>query len=60
MPISCEGKEICSYELEGLSEEKSAVAAEFYNKGGWKLRTVGLGYKEALKTLCGSYGVEVK
>ena len=58
--ISCEGKEICSYELEGLSEEKSAVAAEFYNKGGWKLRTVGLGYKEALKTLCGSYGVEVK
>ncbi len=57
--ISCNGQEICSYELEGLKEEKSAVAVEMYNKNGWKLRTVGLGYKEALKTLCGSYGVEV-
>ena len=57
--ISCNGKEICSYEVEGLKDEKSVVAIEMYNKNGWKLRTVGLGYKEALKTLCGSYGVEV-
>ena len=57
--ISCNGQEICSYELEGLTNEKSAVALELYNKNGWKLRTVGLGYKEALATLCGSYGVEV-
>ena len=57
--ISCNGQEICSYEVEGLKEEKSVVAIEMYNKNGWKLRTVGLGYKEALKTLCGSYGVEV-
>lgn len=57
--ISCNGREICSYEVEGLKDEKSVVAIEMYNKNGWKLRTVGLGYKEALKTLCGSYGVEV-
>lgn len=57
--ISCNGQEICSYEVEGLKDEKSVVAIEMYNKNGWKLRTVGLGYKEALKTLCGSYGVEV-
>lgn len=58
--ISCNGGELCSYEIEGLSEEKSTVAVELYNKNGWKLRTVGLGYKEALKSLCGKYGVEVK
>ena len=58
--ISCGGRELCSYELEGLTDERSAVAVEIYNKNGWKLRTIGLGYKEALKSLCGSYGVEVK
>lgn len=58
--ISCNGRELCSYEIDGLGEERSAVALELYNKGGWKLRTVGLGYKEGLKSLCGSYGVEVR
>ena len=58
--ISCAGAEVCSYELEGLDDEKSTVALELYRKNGWKVKTVGLGYKEALKSLCGNYGVEVK
>ena len=58
--IKCMGREICSYEPNGLTTEKSFVALEIYNKNGWKLRTIGMGYKEALKSLCGSFGVEVK
>ena len=54
------GEKLCSYRLEGLSNERSTVAAEIYDKGGWKLKTVGLGYKEALKSLCNSFGVQVQ
>lgn len=58
--ISCGGKELCNYEIPGLGEERSVVAMEIYNKNGWKAKTIGLGYKLALQTLCASYGVEVK
>ncbi|MBO4866315.1 MAG: TerD family protein [Ruminococcus sp.] len=58
--ISCGGKELCSYEIPGLDDERSVVAMEIYNKNGWKAKTIGLGFKLALKTLCGSYGVDVK
>ncbi|MCR5021263.1 TerD family protein [Ruminococcus sp.] len=58
--ISCGGKELCSYELSGLDDERSVVAMEIYNNNGWKAKTIGLGFRQALKTLCGSYGVEVK
>lgn len=57
--ISCGGKELCNYEITGLNDERSVVAMEIYNKNGWKAKTVGLGYKLALQTLCASYGVEV-
>ena len=58
--ISCGGKELCSYELSGLDDERSVVAMEIYNNNGWKAKTIGLGFRQALKTLCGSYGVDVK
>ena len=58
--ISCSGKELCSYELSGLDDERSVVAMEIYNNNGWKAKTIGLGFRQALKTLCGSYGVDVK
>ena len=58
--LYCKGEKLCSFRLEGLSTERSTVAAEIYNKGGWKLKTVGLGYKEALKSLCNSFGVQVQ
>ena len=58
--LYCKGEKICTFRLEGLSTERSTVAAEIYNKGGWKLKTVGLGYKEALKSLCNSFGVQVQ
>lgn len=58
--IKCGGTELCNYEFSGLDDERSVVALEIYNKNGWKAKTIGLGFKLALKTLCGSYGVEVK
>ncbi|SFD06626.1 TerD family protein [Ruminococcus albus] len=58
--ISCGGKELCNYEIPGLDDERSVVALEIYNKNGWKVKTIGLGFKLALKTLCGSYGVDVR
>ncbi|WP_024856275.1 TerD family protein [Ruminococcus albus] len=58
--ISCGGKELCSYEITGLDDERSVVAMEIYNKSGWKAKTIGRGFKLALQTLCGSYGVDVR
>lgn len=58
--VGFEGGELCEYELSGFGDERSAVTVELYKKGGWKLRTVGQGYKGALKSLCESYGVEVE
>lgn len=58
--VGFEGRELCEYELSGFGDERSAVTVELYKKGGWKLRTVGQGYKGALKSLCESYGVEVE
>ncbi|MBR1862461.1 MAG: TerD family protein [Ruminococcus sp.] len=58
--FSCEGNGVCEFELSGLSNERSVVAAELYKKGSWKIRTVSRGFKGALKSLCESYGVEVE
>lgn len=54
-------KEYFRFELNELSEEKTAVAAELYRyKGEWKMSFVGAGYKSGLKQLCESYGVNVE
>jgi stress response protein SCP2 len=46
--------------LEHLSVEKTLVALEIYrNKGTWKAKSIGSGYKDGLKTLCESFGVEI-
>lgn len=58
--FSFNGHSVCEFELAGLDIERSAVAAEFYRKGSWKVRAVSRGYKGALKSLCENYGVEVQ
>ena len=46
---------------EDLSVEKTLVAVEVYRyKGQWKLNFVASGYRDGLRRLCESYGVEVQ
>ena len=53
--------EMFRFELTGLSIEKTVVAVEVYRyKGEWKLNFVGAGYKNGLRHLCESYGVNIE
>ncbi len=53
-------RELCRLKLEDL-QVKTLVAVEVYRyKGAWKLNFVGAGYRDGLRRLCGSYGVEVE
>lgn len=53
-------RELCRLKLENL-EVKTLVAVEVYRyKGAWKLNFVGAGYRDGLRRLCESYGVEVE
>lgn len=54
-------KELCRLKLDQLSVEKTLVAAEVYRyKGQWKVNFVASGYRDGLRRLCESYGVEVE
>ncbi len=54
-------KELCRLKLDELSIEKTLVAVEIYRyKGQWKLNFVASGYRDGLRRLCESYGVEVE
>lgn len=54
-------QEIFRLKLEDLRVEKTLVAAEVYRyKGQWKLNFVGAGYRDGLRRLCESCGVEVE
>lgn len=45
---------------EDLLFETTIVMAEFYRyKGEWKVKAVGAGYRDGLKRLCESYGLEI-
>lgn len=54
-------QEVFRLKLEDLRVEKTLVAAEVYRyKGQWKLNFVGAGYRDGLRRLCESYGIEVE
>ncbi len=54
-------RELCRMKLEHLSIERTLVAVEVYrHKGQWKVNFVASGYRDGLRRLCESYGVEVE
>jgi len=54
------GGERVSFVMDGLAEEATVVAMEFYlYKGEWKISAVGAGYKDGMAKLCNRYGIEV-
>ena len=54
-------RELCRMKLEHLSIERTLVAVEIYrHKGQWKVNFVASGYRDGLRRLCESYGVEVE
>lgn len=55
----CGGK-TAEFPMEGLFAETTVVAASLYKRGSiWKLYAVGQGYKNGLKPLCESYGLNI-
>lgn len=54
------GGERVSFVMDGLSEEATVVAMEFYPyKGEWRISAVGAGYRDGMAKLCNRYGIEV-
>ncbi len=50
-----------TFTMDGLSDESTIVALEFYlYKGEWKISAVGAGFKDGLAKLCNRYGIEVE
>lgn len=55
------GGERVTFTMDGLSDEATIVALEFYlYKGEWKISAVGAGFKDGLAKLCNRYGIEVE
>lgn len=58
--ISQNGREIIKYVASELFAETTIIFAEIYkHASGWKINTIGQGYREGLKRLCASYGLIV-
>lgn len=58
--IFIDGIETERYYMTDLQSEKTVVAVELYRyKDTWKIGCVGSGYRDGLKKLCESYGLEV-
>ncbi|MCI8808941.1 MAG: hypothetical protein HFF84_02240 [Oscillibacter sp.] len=54
-------RELYRLKLDRLTIEKTLVAVEIYrHKGQWKVNFVASGYRDGLRRLCESYGVEVE
>lgn len=54
------GQEIIRYTAEELFAETTIIFLDIYKHlSGWKLNTIGQGYREGLKKLCSSYGLIV-
>ena len=54
------GREIFRYTASELFAETTIIFMEIYKHNtGWKLNTVGQGYRDGLKRLCASYGLIV-
>lgn len=59
--LFCGDREIYRCKLEDLQLEKTIVAIEIYRyKGEWKLNFVGAGYRNGLRHLCESFGVNIE
>lgn len=59
--LSSGGAERISFNMDGLSEETTVVAMEFYRyKGDWKLNAVGAGFRDGMARLCNRFGIEVE
>lgn len=55
-----DSKEILRYTATELFAETTIIFLEIYkHSSGWKLNTIGQGYKEGLKRLCAGYGLIV-
>ena len=53
-------KELCVFPLDNMPNVTALVAVELYRyKGQWKLKAVGQGYQENLRSLCERFGLEV-
>ena len=58
--ISANGSERIVFEMDGLSNETTVVAAEIYlYKGEWRISAVGSGFRDGMAKLCNHYGIEV-
>lgn len=58
--VKSEGKDVFVFQPEDLHVESTVIAVEFYRyKGAWKITAIGAGYKDGLRRLCESYGLEV-
>ncbi len=59
--VSASGSERITFTMDGLTDETTAVALEFYlYKGEWKLSAVGAGFRDGMVKLCNRYGIEVE
>lgn len=55
------GEERVTFSIDGLGDEATIVALEFYlYKGEWKISAVGAGFRDGLAKLCNHYGIEVE
>lgn len=53
-------KERVRFDIDGLTNEITIIAAEFYiYHGEWRISAVGSGYRDGLAKLCNRYGIEV-
>ncbi len=54
------GRERMVFPIDSLTEETTVIALELYRyKGIWKVSAVGGGYRDGIKRLCESYGLEI-
>ena len=60
LDIQFQGKNIACFPLESLPNVTALVTVELYrHKGQWKLKAIGQGYQDTLRSLCERFGVEV-
>lgn len=60
LSLFAQEKERVQFIIDGLRDEVTIVAAEFYiYKGEWRISAVGGGFRDGLVKLCNRYGIEV-
>ena len=60
LTIDCQGENLCSFPLDNMPDVTALVTVELYrHKGQWKLKAIGQGYQDTLRSLCERFGVEV-